>query len=99
MANEIQVLKFTLNDVEYTLKMTSRVVIVFEQITERQFNNSTLDNMILVYSMFIAYNDHFEMDFDKFVDWMDEHVNEYVMLMKFVKGVLDEPIKEDGNKQ
>ena len=65
-------MKITINDKEYTVKYTIRALFIFEQITGKPFCIKTLlDNYLFFYSMILASNPENPLDWDQFLDALD----------------------------
>lgn len=65
-------MKITINDKEYTVKYTIRALFIFEQITGKPFGIKTLlDNYLFFYSMILASNPENPLDWDQFLDALD----------------------------
>ena len=63
----------TINGKEYNLKYTLRALFIFEQITKKAFKiESLLDNYIFFYSLILANNKDNPIDWDEFINAMDE---------------------------
>lgn len=61
---------------EYKVKQTLRALFIFEQITGRPFEIKTmLDNYIFFYSVILANNPDNILDWDDFIDALDETPN------------------------
>ncbi len=66
----------TIKNKEYKIKQTLRALFIFEQITGRPFEIKTmLDNYIFFYSVIIANNPDNILDWDDFIDALDENPN------------------------
>ncbi|WP_308576492.1 hypothetical protein [uncultured Prevotella sp.] len=66
----------TIKNKEYKIKQTLRALFIFEQITGRPFEIKTmLDNYIFFYSVIIANNPDNILDWDDFIDALDESPN------------------------
>lgn len=62
----------TINNKEYKLKYTIRALFIFEQITNRPFEiRNTMDNYLFFYCMLLANNPDSLLDWDEFIDAMD----------------------------
>lgn len=73
----------TIKNKEYKIKQTLRALFIFEQITGRPFEIKTmLDNYIFFYSVIIANNPDNILDWDDFIDALDESPN---LLTEFTK--------------
>lgn len=68
--------KITINGKEYGIKYTIRALFIFEQITGKTFKiESLLDNYIFLYSMILANNKNEALEWDEFLDAVDNDVN------------------------
>lgn len=62
----------TINNIEYKLKYTIRALFIFEQITKKPFEiRTTTDNYLFFYCMILANNPDTTLDWDEFLDAMD----------------------------
>ena len=69
-------MKITINNKEYTVKYTNRALFVFEQITGKPFGIKTLlDNYLFFYSMILANKPDNPIDWDEFIDVLDNDKN------------------------
>lgn len=84
---------------EYNVKYTIRALFVFEQITKKAFKIETLlDNYIFFYSLILASNPDKVLDWDEFVDALDEDTTLFARLSDIVdKQQKKEKIFDDGN--
>lgn len=65
-------MKITINDIEYNVKYTIRALFIFEQITGKPFEIKTLlDNYIFFYSMILANNTENPIQWDDFINAID----------------------------
>ena len=61
-----------INNIDYKVKYTIRALFIFEQITGKSFSVKTLlDNYIFFYSMILANNPDNILDWDEFIDALD----------------------------
>jgi len=66
----------TINNTEYKVKYTIRALFIFEQITNRAFEiRTTLDNYLFFYCMILANNPDTTLDWDEFLDAMDNDIS------------------------
>ena len=80
-----------INGKKYNIKYTIRSLFIFEQITKKKFAiESTLDNYIFFYSMILACNKDEILDWDEYINAMDENPN----LIKEMSEVLEENMKK-----
>lgn len=93
----------TINGKEYRVKHTIRAIFIWEQITGRDFNlQSSLDNMLYLFSSLMASNEEFDLSWDLFIDAVDANP----MLAREIQNILNEqmaevtrlfPAKEENN--
>lgn len=75
----------TINKKKYTIKYTIRALFIFEQITGKPFEIKTLlDNYILFYSLILANNPDNIIEWDEFVDALDNDKKLIDQLNKFM---------------
>lgn len=70
-----------INQKEIELKYSFRALMIFENITKRSFNPSTVsDIVIFFYSVVLGSDRNINIEFDDFIDWLDdspEKMNEF----------------------
>ncbi len=67
-------MKVNINNTEIELKQSFRSHIIYEQITGEAFQPKGLTEIItFLYCVVMASAPSFELEFDTFVDWLDEH--------------------------
>lgn len=65
-----------INGVDYKIKYTIRALFIFEQITGKAFKiENLLDNYIFFYSMILANNPDNILDWDVFLNCIDDNPN------------------------
>lgn len=75
----------TINNKEYKLKYTIRALFIFEQITNRPFEiRNTMDNYLFFYCMLLANNPDNLLDWDEFIDAMDNDASLITQLNQVV---------------
>ena len=99
-------MNITINNKEYKVKYTIRALFIFEQITKRPFEiKSTLDNYLFFYSMILANNPDTPLDWDEFIDAMDNDVSLIGQLNKIIADsqkkneLFDEVTEDNGEKK
>lgn len=86
-------MNITINKKDYKVKYTIRACFIFEQITGRAFEIKTLlDNYLFFYSMILANNPDNVLDWDEFLDALDEDKDLFNQLM----GLVDDYQKKDN---
>ena len=95
----------TINNKEYKLKYTIRALFIFEQITNRPFEiRNTMDNYLFFYSMLLANNPENLLDWDEFIDAMDNDSTLITQLNQVIsdstkKNELFNEVSENGEKK
>lgn len=75
----------TINKKKYTVKYTIRALFIFEQITGKAFEIKTLlDNYVFFYSMIVANNPDSVLEWDDFIDALDNDKKLLAQLNKFM---------------
>lgn len=82
----------TIKGKDYNIKYTIRALFIFEQITKKSFKiETTLDNYIFLYSLILANNKDNVLDWDDYLDALDE---DPTLLLKLNEVVSTEDKKE-----
>lgn len=75
----------TINGNQYKVKYTIRALFLFEQITGKPFEIKTLlDNYVFFYSMVLANNPDNVLEWDEFIDALDNDKELIAQLTKLV---------------
>lgn len=86
-------MNITINNKEYKVKYTIRALFIFEQISKKPFEiTNTLDNYLFFYSMLLANNPDTPLDWDEFIDAID---NDTTLISQLNQIVLDSTKKND----
>lgn len=95
-----------INGTDYKVKYTIRALFIFEQITGKAFAiTSLLDNYIFFYSMLLANNPDNVLDWNEFIDALDNdpsifnQLNDIVTKEEQKQKLLGEEQKKDGLKK
>ena len=98
--------KITINGKKYNLKYTIRALFIFEQITKKSFKvESMLDNYIFLYSMILANNKDKVLEWDEFIDAMDndpqllDKMNQVLANNQKKNELFDEGEKDGGEEK
>lgn len=76
----------TINGKQYRVKYTIRALFIFEQITGKPFEIKTLlDNWVFLYSIILANNPDNFIDWDEFIDALDNDKTLIAELNKLVE--------------
>jgi hypothetical protein len=76
----------TIKNKEYQVKYTIRALFIYEQITGKSFNITTLfDNYLFFYCMILANNPDNVLDFEDYLDAIDNDKDLYIQLSKTVE--------------
>ena len=99
-------MNITINNKEYKVKYTIRALFIFEQIAGRAFEiKTTLDNYLFFYSMILANNPDNLLDWDEFIDAMDNDITLIGQLNKIIADsqkkneLFNEVTDENGEKK
>ena len=98
-------MNITINNKEYKVKYTIRALFIFEQITKRPFEiKTTLDNYLFFYSMILANNPDTPLDWEEFIDAMDNDTSLIGQLNKIIadsqrKNELFEEVTENNGEK
>lgn len=86
-------MKVDIDNKEITLKYTFRSFMIFEQVTGQSFSGKNLSEFIeLFYSTLMASDSELTIDFNTFVDWLDENPQK---LTEYTKWVADNITKQN----
>lgn len=98
--------KITINGKDYKVKYTLRALFIFEQITKKPFEIKTLlDNYVFFYSIILANNDDNILDWNDFIDALDENpalftdINNIVNQSAKVEDIIDGGEDSKGQKK
>lgn len=103
--NTLIMINITINGTDYKVKYTIRALFIFEQITGRAFEiKTTMDNYLFFYSMILANNPDNPLDWDEFIDAVDNDTNLINQLNKVImdsqkKNELFESISEGNGEK
>ena len=99
-------MNITINNKEYKVKYTIRALFIYEQITKRPFEiKTTLDNYLFFYSMILANNPDNLLDWEEFIDAMDNDITLIGQLNKIIADsqrkneLFDEVTENNGEKK
>lgn len=74
-----------INGKDYKFKNTLRAMFIFEQITKKPFKIETLlDNYIYLYSILLANNEDNLIDWNDFINALDDDISIYNQLMNIL---------------
>lgn len=95
-----------INGKEYVIKYTLRALFIFEQITKRPFKIETLlDNYVFLYSIILANNSENLIDWNEFIDALDNdpkiynQLNDVVNQTTKIDDLLSGDEKDDGEQK
>lgn len=75
----------TIKDTEVNIKQTFRSHIIYEQITGNTFSPKNVTDIItFFYSTVMACNPEITIDFNEFLDWLDENPNTLTDFISFL---------------
>ena len=97
-------MKVTINDKEIELKNKLRAILIYEQITEKVFNPTSMTDMMLYfYCVILANEPSINLTFIEFMDMLDdepelfENFNKWLIQLNKVNGQYNE--STDGLKK
>lgn len=80
--------KVNINGKDYQIKQTVRALFLWEQISGRSFEiRNTLDNYLYYYCLILANNKDCELDWDAFLDAVDNDPNLIIELTKAIADI------------
>lgn len=80
--------KVNINGKDYQIKQTVRALFLWEQISGRSFEiRNTLDNYLYYYCLILANNKDCELDWDGFLDAVDNDPNLIIELTKAIADI------------
>ena len=87
-------MEITLENKQYTIKYNLRSLMIYEQLTEKEFNPTSLtDHLIYFYSLILANNPEVPYTFDEFIELLDDYPEEFMKYHQFlIKEVLKQKI-------
>lgn len=69
-------MKIQIKDKEIELRYTLRSMLMYENITEKTFNPSTMSDVItFMYCIVVSSSKDYSLMFDDFLDWLDDNPN------------------------
>ena len=93
-----------IQDKEVTLKYTFRSLLIYESIQHKSFNPESLtDLMVYIYSTILASDKSLDLDFDYFLEWMDENPSTLTEFSEWLQKQVNKqaqlsPEPKDNNK-
>ena len=94
-------MKIKINKKEYNFKYTLRAIFIFEKITDKPFKIETImDNYLFYYSIILANNMDNPIEWDEFIDAIDNDPKIFEKLTKYVEkeNRRDELFSDDSEK-
>lgn len=92
-------IEIELNKEKYTVKLSNRAIIKWEEINNRSFStmtNGLNDIYNLFYCCITENNKDFEYEYTEFLDVMDDHTEEFTKFVKYFKKMTG--VKDDKKK-
>ena len=81
-------MKVVIKEQEIELKKTMRSYMMFESITDKAFAPKTLTDMVTYfYCVVMSSHKGLELQFDEFIDWLDEHDGIMPQFTQWLAGV------------
>lgn len=79
-------MKIKINDKEIELKQTIRSLLMYENIKGESYVPKSLNDILLyIYCVVISSAKDYSLDYDAFIDWVDEHPEELEKVVKFIQ--------------
>ena len=79
-------MEITINKKQFKVKYTIRALFIYEQITGKPFNLTTLfDNYLFFYCLILANNPENVLDWDEYIEAIDSDKGLYNQLAKVVE--------------
>lgn len=76
------------NNKEYTLKYGFKCLMVYENIAKKTFApETTTDMLVFFYSCIVAYNQDCDLEFDDFIDFLDQHPEELTKFSEWLTAI------------
>lgn len=82
-------MKLTYKDKEYELKYSFRALMIYENITQKSFQPKNLTDIITFFYSTVLSSAKEPIDFNEFIDWLDEHVEELNNFSEWLMGSLN----------
>lgn len=83
-------MKITYHEKEYELKYSFRALMIYENITQKSFQPTTLTDIItFFYSIVLASAKGDIIDYNEFIDWLDDNVEELNNFSLWLTEILD----------
>lgn len=75
-----------INDKEIELKQTIRSLLMYENIQGHSYQPNSLNDVLLyIYCVVVASSKDYTLDYDQFIDWVDEHPDELSQIVQFIQ--------------
>lgn len=95
-------LKIKIENVDYTLKNSTRALMKFEEITKRsvtELNENFTDTIALFYSMLYGANKNtFKYSYEEFIDILDDNQNQIEVFSNFLIDQAKDKVVEPKKK-
>lgn len=79
-------MKIKINDKEIELKQTIRSLIMYENIKGESYSPKSLNDILLyIYCVVIASSKDYSIDYDAFIDWIDDNPGELEKISQFIQ--------------
>ncbi len=83
-------MKITYHEKEYELKYSFRALMIYENITQKSFQPTTLTDIItFFYSVVLASAKGDIIDYNEFIDWLDDNTTELNNFSLWLTEILD----------
>lgn len=82
-------MKITYKEKEYELKYSFRALMIYENITQKSFQPKNLTDIITFFYSIVLSSAQEAIDFNEFIDWLDENVDELNKFSAWLMASLD----------
>lgn len=83
-------MKITYKEKEYELKYSFRVLMIYENITNKSFEPKTLTDMItLFYSAMLVAGKGEYIDYEEFIDWLDDNPEQMTLFSEWLNNIFN----------
>lgn len=79
-------MNITINNKTFELKQSIRSLLMYENIKgESYFPKNLNDVLLFIYCTVVASSKDYTLDYDTFIDWVDEHPTELEQIVQFIQ--------------
>lgn len=83
-------MKITINNKELELKYSIRSLMMYENMTNKNFNPTTITEIItFMYCIVLASSKDYSITFDDFIEWVDENPEALNLFNTWLSGMVE----------